>query len=212
MPFRPDDGCVFSGDLTLVKDVKLRKLIYNGPKFRLQSADQPLTCLEQSLDSFISKICSRNKGVDKSQFLAWKTELLREATMTGQNKPCCARRVCLRRSLVFSKSYSVFLLSCLRIRLPTIPFLSVSVSIATSYSETQRSDGAYHGVPDSAESIIERHTLSLRRFGLTPDNNLPFLFWLPKMHKSPPSHRFISASGKCSTANFWHVCILPYEN
>ena len=40
-------------------------------------------------------------------------------------------------------------------------------------SETQRSDGAYHGVPDSAESIVERHTLSLRRFGLTPDNNLP---------------------------------------
>ncbi len=32
-------------------------------------------------------------------------------------------------------------------------------------SETQRSDGAYHCVPESAESIVEGHTLALKRFG-----------------------------------------------
>ena len=32
-------------------------------------------------------------------------------------------------------------------------------------TETQRSDGAYHSVPESAESIVESHTLALTRFG-----------------------------------------------
>ena len=199
VPFRPDDGCVFSGDLSLVKDVNLRKLISYGPKFRLQSADQPLTCLEQSLDSFISKLCSRNKGVDNTQFLAWKTELLREAKLRLDKISHIEQSMFVKELSLLKKLQRVLTLVPADKAANNTIFVCKRLYCHVLRTETQRSDGAYHSVPESAESIVESHTLALTRFGLTTDSNLPFLFWLPKMHKSPPSHRFISAAGICST-------------
>ena len=31
------------------------------------------------------------------------------------------------------------------------------------------------------------------------DKNLPYLYWTPKLHKSPVKHRFIAGSSKCTT-------------
>ena len=31
------------------------------------------------------------------------------------------------------------------------------------------------------------------------DKRLPYLFWTPKLHKSPVKHRFIAGSSKCTT-------------
>ena len=31
------------------------------------------------------------------------------------------------------------------------------------------------------------------------DKRLPYLYWTPKLHKSPVKHRFIAGSNKCST-------------
>ena len=31
------------------------------------------------------------------------------------------------------------------------------------------------------------------------DQNLPYLYWTPKLHKSPYKHRFIAGSSKCTT-------------
>ena len=33
------------------------------------------------------------------------------------------------------------------------------------------------------------------------DNILPTMYWVPKLHKTPYKHRFISASSRCSTTN-----------
>ena len=31
------------------------------------------------------------------------------------------------------------------------------------------------------------------------DKKLPYLYWTPKLHKSPVKHRFIAGSSKCTT-------------
>ena len=31
------------------------------------------------------------------------------------------------------------------------------------------------------------------------DKRLPYLYWTPKLHKSPVKHRFIAGSSKCTT-------------
>ena len=38
------------------------------------------------------------------------------------------------------------------------------------------------------------------------DQNLPYLYWTPKLHKSPYKHRFIAGSRKCMTKDI--SCLL----
>ena len=38
------------------------------------------------------------------------------------------------------------------------------------------------------------------------DQNLPYLYWAPKLHKSPYKHRFIAGSSKCTTKDL--SCLL----
>ena len=38
------------------------------------------------------------------------------------------------------------------------------------------------------------------------DQNLPYLYWTPKLHKSPYKHRFIAGSSKCTTKDL--SCLL----
>ena len=52
------------------------------------------------------------------------------------------------------------------------------------------------------EDVILDNKLMCEKFGLSLDdqmNSLPFMYWLPKMHYSPPRCRFIVASSLCST-------------
>ena len=52
------------------------------------------------------------------------------------------------------------------------------------------------------EDVIADNSLLCEKFGLSIDDRmktLPFMYWLPKMHYSPPRCRFIVASSYCST-------------
>ena len=55
---------------------------------------------------------------------------------------------------------------------------------------------------DSFETILKSHNQFITSVGLEmseEDQNLPYLYWTPKLHKSPYKHRFISGSSKCMT-------------
>ena len=42
----------------------------------------------------------------------------------------------------------------------------------------------------------------MKSFGIElsdDDKRLPYLYWTPKLHKSPMKHRFIAGSSKCTT-------------
>ena len=54
----------------------------------------------------------------------------------------------------------------------------------------------------SASEVLENHKSDLTSFGIeTSDDelDLPYIYWIPKMHKNPYKHRFIAGSSKCST-------------
>ena len=54
----------------------------------------------------------------------------------------------------------------------------------------------------SASDVLDNHKSLLTSFGLeTSDDelDLPYIYWIPKMHKNPYKHRFIAGSSKCST-------------
>ena len=54
----------------------------------------------------------------------------------------------------------------------------------------------------SASEVLDYHKSVLTSFEIeTSDDNLdlPYIYWMPKMHKNPYKHRFIAGSSKCST-------------
>ena len=51
-------------------------------------------------------------------------------------------------------------------------------------------------------SASDNHKSVLTSFGIQSNSvelDLPYIYWIPKMHKSPYKHRFIAGSSKCST-------------
>ena len=54
----------------------------------------------------------------------------------------------------------------------------------------------------SASEVLDNHKSVLTAFGIQTNNeelDLPYIYWNPKMHRSPSKHRFIAGSSKCST-------------
>ena len=60
-----------------------------------------------------------------------------------------------------------------------------------------------------SKSDIKSHNNFITSVGLEiseEDQNLPYLYWTPKLHKSPYKHRFIAGSSKCTTKDL--LCLL----
>ena len=66
-------------------------------------------------------------------------------------------------------------------------------------------------INDSFETIVKSHNqfitiTSVRLVMSEEDQNLPYLYWTPKLHKSPYKHQFIAGSSKCMTKDL--SCLL----
>ena len=67
----------------------------------------------------------------------------------------------------------------------------------------------YIPIDDSFETIMKSHNQFITSVGLEiseKEQNLPYLYWTPKLHKSPYKHRFIAGSSKCTTKDL--SCLL----
>ena len=54
----------------------------------------------------------------------------------------------------------------------------------------------------SSEDIVNTHNTFTKSLGIElsdDDKRLPYLYWTPKLHRSPVKHRFIAGSSKCTT-------------
>ena len=71
----------------------------------------------------------------------------------------------------------------------------------------------YIPIDDSFETIVKCHNQFITSVGLEiseEDQNLPYLYWTPKLHKSPYKHRFIAGSSKCTTKKTCHASSPKY--
>ena len=67
----------------------------------------------------------------------------------------------------------------------------------------------YIPIDDSFEIIVKSHNqfiTSVRLEMSQEDQILPYLYWTPKLHRSPYKHRFIAGSGECTTKDL--SCLL----
>ena len=65
-----------------------------------------------------------------------------------------------------------------------------------------RGNPTYNLIDFSASEVLDNHKSVLTSFGIqTTDKelDLPYIYWIPKMHKNPYKNWFIAGSSKCST-------------
>ena len=67
----------------------------------------------------------------------------------------------------------------------------------------------YIPIDDSFEITVKSHNQFITSVGLEmseEDQSMPYLYWTPKLHKSPYKHQFIADSSKCMTKDL--LCLL----
>ena len=67
---------------------------------------------------------------------------------------------------------------------------------------TPTGNSTYTSCQMSSEDIVNTHDTFMKSLSIElsdDDKRLPYLYWTPKLHKSPVKHRFIAGSSKCTT-------------
>jgi hypothetical protein len=73
------------------------------------------------------------------------------------------------------------------------------LDIFVKSSIKKETDKTYVPVKENMSSLLSRHSRFMKANSIEDANNLPFLYWIPKMHKKPYSkQRYIAASARCS--------------
>lgn len=198
--FRPNGGCVLTGNLDLVANAELRTLLSFGPRFRLRVISSPYERVKEALSAFIAK-----QDVHEAQFAEWLHAVLKECK-------ACLKRACsmvlprAERSVEMSRSAAKYLkyLQHYLVLVPAdkaannVTFVCKRHYCAELVKEFNTS-GAYTNVQSTPEEVIAEHKAFMGTRQLLTAEKLPYLYWLPKLHKVPIGKRFIAGSGACST-------------
>ena len=207
-------GHVITGDLDIVNNVKLRELISRGPKYRVPKPinwGHNFKLLMDAVEDFARKWSKREEANVNS---------LSEWVKAIKNK--ISHRISKLKYFMKSKVNCVFkdkdvvqCLTSLQNKYVIVPadkapnnmvFICKNYYIDCLKNELGLTGGTlnntYTPVTFTKREIINNQTSVLETFGIeipNEDHDLPSMYWLPKLHKSPYKQRYIAGSSKCST-------------
>ena len=203
-------GHVVTGDLSIVRNEKLRDLVHKGPKF-----SEPVSFSWHQNFDIIMDACevyarqwAKKEDVELDTLSEWIKSI----------GDVVKRRIRRFKHFVNTRSASIFRdpdvvheLSRLHENFVIVPAdkASNNYTYTTSTSWSRNLDSNHFlGIlqtiwPDfSALEVLDNHKSILISFGIQTNNeelDLPYIYWIPKMHKNLYKHRFIAGSSKCST-------------
>ena len=208
-------GHILTGDLRIIKNEPLRKLIQKGPNFREPHSINWKRCrkkIEEGLDICTSKYVSLCSNLTNDSFVPWKNEVLRKVD---------SKIRLLRQKIKFQKSNPVLkrpdvvnYLRELHENFVLVPIDKASSNIAIickrfyvelilrEIGHIGDGNNTYVNVQKPKEEIVNENAMYSERAGFKVDErekDLPIMYWIPKMHKVPTAARFIIASKQCST-------------
>ena len=76
------------------------------------------------------------------------------------------------------------------------------LNILKDSENKNKTESTYVRLKTKPERIVKRHVAYIEKHNIDLDESqlkLPFLYWIPKMHKIPSKQRYIAASHSCST-------------
>ena len=210
----PDHGHIITGDLRIIEDKHLRKLIARGPNYREPKNVNWNKCrevitngLDSCGDAFVNKF-----DLDEGEISGWKEEILKQVD---------DRITAVKRNFKYQKVNSVLkrpdvlaYLNNLQSKFVLVPVdkaaNNVSIICKRFYVEVilkelgilgEGNDTYVHST-NSKEEVINDNADYCKRLKLNlsdKDMSLPIMYWTPKKHKTPTGKRFIIASKHCST-------------
>ena len=210
----PHHGHIVTGDLRVVEHRKLRSLLTKGPNYREPKTLNYSKCkkeIEFSLKSAVDSL-SVSYGITKNYFSLWKNKII--DLVDARIKVLKTKKIPSTTKPVLEDDDAVSALEHLHMKFVVVPIdkASNNVAIICKRFYVQKLLGEV-GVPGDtsptyemsdrdAQDVIADNTALCEKFGLCLEDRmltLPFMYWLPKMHYSPPRCRFIVASSACST-------------
>ena len=165
----------------------INEYIYSKLKWRLTIYNFSETWVVQNLDNLerISKL--------KQNFKQPTGKVLQNADV----KACLSD---LHNKYVFvpaDKAPNNIIIICKRYYIETL-----IKELGLDNSSTTTGNSTYTPCQMSSEDIVNTHDTFMKSSGIElsdDDKRLPYLYWTPKLHKSPVKHRFIAGSSKCTT-------------
>ena len=215
----PHHQHIVSGNLKIITNNKLRKLLSKGPKFR---ESRPLNwnkakeSIFSGLDDFLSHYCQSN-ALSKLSMAPWLYQVKKlvndklddlEHKVKDNNISEKLKDSVIKNSL--SELHDRYVITPIDKATGNVAFickqfyadvlikeLGININDEHTHSDTYRSISNIDG-----KSIISNHVNKLKtefNFDVNDENLcLPSVYWLPKMHKNPSKARFIIAAPKCS--------------
>ena len=215
-------GHVITGDLRVIENVRLRELVAKGPKYREPNRinwKAKETMFLESIDLY-AKNLSKREQVDLRYLSQWKDHLKelvtdRISNLKGHFKsPKCKVLDQPDVKDTLHKLHANYLLVPADKAANNVIIVCKKYYIDTLVKElginnVNISNPTYILTNDSFETIVKSHNQFITSVGLEmseEDQNLPYLYWTPKLHKLPSKHQFIAGSSKCTTKDL--SCLL----
>ena len=207
-------GHIVTGDLNIVRNRKLRDLLRKGPKYR-----EPVSFTWRQNFDIIMNACeeyatrwAKKEDVELDTLSEWIKSISR----------VLKRRIRRLKHSVDTKHYSIFRdpevveeLSRLHGNFIIVPadkasnnftFVCRKYYIHILQEElglnTLPGNPTYTLTDFTTSEILDNHKSVLTSFGISTsdtEHDLPYIYWIPKMHKTPYKQRFIAGSSRCST-------------
>ena len=207
-------GHVVTGDLSIITNKKLRRLIKKGPNFREQNNINWDLCLKLFMEGVYNykQMWTSRDGVDLCTLNEWAgmVKLLIENNI----KRLESRGHKTRKRQVLKDTKCRTALRELHNEYVLVPADKASNNIIIVckkyYTEVIRNELAgksgkastYVHCNDSIDQIVQRHLAYMHntKIEVAKDmKRLPGFYWMPKLNKNPYGHRFIAASASCTT-------------
>jgi hypothetical protein len=214
----PHYGHIVTGNLKVIENRQLRNLMLCGPGYREpQKVKWPafLDNLKTSLKDCVNNWAKR-ENVDEQMLHEWYNKVIEDVSkaVTRLSKKRKKTKKMTLRSPFISK-----VLKDLQKDFVFVPTDKASNNIAVVckrfyveqsmkeldiflHSSTKKeADKTYVPViKESMDSLLSRHKRFMKANSIEEADYIPFLYWIPKMHKKPYSkQRYIAASARCST-------------
>ena len=210
----PDHGHVITGNLNIVQNNSLKKLLSKGPNFREKKTinfSKAKSDIVSALDDLIERLKDKY-NYSQHDFQSWKKKVienldlkvnkLKETVTVKRTSPVLSDVNALKHLDHLQQKYVItpidkasnnFAFICKKFYLKK---LLNEVDFLNGNSPTYTKNAS------SAEVCIEENVEFCSQLGYKINENekcLPIMYWIPKMHKSPIGSRFIVASKVCST-------------
>ena len=204
-------GHIVTGDLNIVRNDKLRDLLRKGRKYR-----EPVSFSWHQRFDIIMDACktyarrwAKKEDVEFDTLSEWiksigdvlkrRIRRLKHSVNTRhESRPwCCHSLSRLHENFVIvpsDKASNSYTFVCKR--------YYVDILIEELGLHLLPGNPTYNLTDFSSSEVLDNHKSVLTSFGIqTTDEelDLPYMYWIPKMHKNPYKHLFIAGSLKCST-------------